>query len=77
MEKAIIIKKVSSMKDGIAAEYAFLEEKLGTRGISWKPLGQYLVPSRNKYYDLIMIEMMNTKEIKYFWFDITKFFGRL
>ena len=39
------------MKEGIAAEYAYLENELGQRGLEWKPIGQYLLPSSNKYFD--------------------------
>lgn len=76
VEKAIIIKKAITMKEGIAAEYAYLEKELGQRGVDWQPLGQYLIPNSSKYYDVIKVKSINTSEIKYFWFDITKFFGK-
>lgn len=76
VEKAIVIKKATSTKEGIAAEYAYLEKKLGQRGVDWKPLGQYLLPNSSKYYDVIKVKIINTSEIEYFWFDITKFFGK-
>jgi len=76
IEKAIIIKKATSMKEGIAAEYAYLEKALGQRGAGWKPLRQYLLPISNRYYDVIEVENINTSEIKYYWFDITKYFGK-
>jgi hypothetical protein len=76
VEKAIIIKKAANLKEGIAAEYSYLERELGQRGIIWKPLGQYLHPVANKRYDIIKVKIINTNEIKYFCFDITKFFGK-
>jgi hypothetical protein len=76
VEKAIIIKKASNMSKGIAAEYAYLEKVLGQRGVAWKPLGQYLLPDFNRHFDIIKVNIINTNEIKYFYFDITKFFGR-
>ena len=74
-EKAIII-KATTMKEGIAAEYAYLEKELGQRGVTWKPLGQYLLPDSGKYYDVVKVNIINTSEIRYFWIDITKFFGK-
>lgn len=76
VEKAIIIKKANNLKEGVAAEYAYLEKQLGQRGIEWKPLGQYLHPVSNKHYDIIKVKIINTNEIKHFCFDITKFFGK-
>jgi hypothetical protein len=74
--KAIIIKRSPTLEEGIAAEYAYLEKKLGQRGIDWKPLGQYLHPDYNKRYDIIKVNIIETNEIKHFWFDITNFFGK-
>lgn len=76
VEKAIIIKKAANLKEGIAAEYSYLEKELGQRGIDWKPLGQYLHPVSSKRYDIIKVKIIKTNEIKYFCFDITKFFGK-
>lgn len=76
LEKPILINKATNMKEGIAAEYAYIEKELGHRGINWQPLGQYLLPVSSRYYDVIKVENLNTNEIKYFWFDTTKFFGK-
>jgi len=76
VKKAIIIKKSTTLIEGITAEYAYLEKELGQRGIDWKPLGQYLNPDYSKCYDIIKVNIIDTNEIKYFWFDITGFFGK-
>jgi hypothetical protein len=76
IKKAIIIKKATTLKEGIAAEYAYLAKELGRRGIDWKPLGQYLHPFSSKRYDIIKVKIINTNKIRYFCFDITKFFGK-
>jgi len=91
VKKAIIIKKAATLKEGIAAEYAYLGKKLGQRGIDWKPLGQYLHPifriktvygnpdyalTAHLYYDIIKVKIIDTNEIKYFCFDITEVFGK-
>ena len=80
------------MKEGIAAEYAYLGKKLGQRGVDWKPLVQYLHPifriktvivlgnpkytHADLYYDIIKVKIIDTNEIKYFCFDITEVFGK-
>ena len=91
VKNAIIIKKTITLKEGIAAEYAYLGKKLGQRGIDWKPLGQYLHPifrirtiygfpdyaqTAHLYYDIIKVKIIDTNEIKYFCFDITDVFGK-
>jgi hypothetical protein len=76
VRNAIIIKKAGTLKEGIAAEYAFLEKKLGSRGTDWKPLGQYLLPVFSNRYDIIKVKISASNEIKYFCFDITRFFGK-
>jgi hypothetical protein len=77
VERAIIIKKATTLKEGIAAEYAYLEGKLGQRGIDWKPLGQYFHPFLDKSYDILIVKITNTNKTTYYCFDITNFFGKL
>jgi len=92
VNKAIIIKRATTLKEGIAAEYAYLGKKLGQRGVDWKPLGQYLhpifrigriygnpdyaQPAPPLFYDIIRVKIIDTNEIKYFCFDITEVFGK-
>jgi len=73
---AVTIKRAPSLQEGISAEYVFLERKLGQRGVDWKPLGQYLHPANGKYYDIIIVNLIKTNETKFFWFNITDFFGK-
>jgi hypothetical protein len=76
VREAIIIKKATTLKECIAAEYAYLEKKIGQRGIDWKPLGQYLHHDFSKRYDIIKIKIIDTDEIRYFCFNITGVFGK-
>ena len=91
VKNAIIIKKATTLKEGIAAEYAYIGKKHGQRGVDWKPLGQYLHPvfriktvfgnsdytqTAHLYYDIIKIKIIGTNEIKYFCFEITEVFGK-
>ncbi len=76
LKKAIMTKGISTMTEGIASEYAYLVKELGQRGINWKPIGQYLLPDYKKYFDVIKVKIINTSEIRYFYFDITNYFGQ-
>ena len=76
-EKPIKIKRARSIKESIAAQYAFVEKELGKRGIIWKPIRQYFLYSSKKYYDVIEVEIIKTDEKRYFWFDLNNIFGKL
>ena len=76
VRKAIINKGATTLKEGIGAEYAYLEKELGQRGIDWKPIEQYLHPDYRKMYDIIKVNIIGTNETKFFCFDITEFFGK-
>jgi len=73
--KSIIIKKATTLKEGIGAEYAYIEKELGQRGVDWKPIEQYLHPDYKKIYDIIKVNIIGTNETKFFCFEITEFFG--
>jgi hypothetical protein len=76
VQKAIIIKKATTLREGIGAEYAYIEKELGQRGVDWKPIEQYLHPVYRKMYDIIKVNIIGTNEIKFFCFEITGFFGK-
>jgi len=76
MEKAIVILNAKNSRDGIVAEYQYIEKKLGEKFIYWKPLGQALLHKNGKNYDVINVQITaNGKELAYY-FDITDFFGK-
>lgn len=75
-KKAAVIKNARSLKEGIAAEYAFIEKILGKRGVNWKPLGQYFFGSGSKFYDFIEVNITESNEKKYYLFEISDFFGK-
>jgi len=75
VQRAIIIKKAITLKEGIGAEYAYIEKELGQRRVDWEPIEQYLHPDYRKMYDIIKVNIIGTNETKFFCFDITDFFG--
>jgi hypothetical protein len=76
VQKAIIIKNASTLKEGVGAEYAYIEKLIGERGVKWKPSRQYLHPDGRKIYDVLEVNVTGSNEARFFCFDITHFFGK-
>jgi len=74
-EDAIVIKGAKDSEEGIGAEYEYLVEKFGIPKIGWKFIRQSLIPAEDKYFDKLIIEVSNGKEVEIY-FDITEFFGK-
>jgi hypothetical protein len=75
METAVVIQGATGSRDGIAAEYAYLEKQFGQRNVDWKLKRQSLRHHQGKHYDLmeIILKDGSPKEIL---FDITGFFEK-
>jgi hypothetical protein len=74
-ETAIVIQGVPSHSAGIRAEYEYLEQKYGIRGVDWKLAHQALLNKDERMYDRICIRLSDgTERIVYF--NIDDFFGR-
>ena len=71
-ENAIVIKNVTTTRDGIAAEYAYIEKKHGNE---WKLLKQALLTQNGRRYDVLTIQNMSDNATITYFFDITEFFG--
>ncbi len=76
LEKAIIIKHAENEFHGILAEYAYLEKKYGKRGVVWQSNQQSLSEHERRKYDILKIELLSSKEILTYYFDITNFYGK-
>ena len=59
---------------GVSSEYDYLENILGEQNVVWRLQEQMLMISKNKYYDVLNIELRNGEQRSY-WFDITSFYG--
>ncbi len=75
-ETAIVIKNAKTTKDGIAAEYAYIEKKHGQKFEEWNPIGQSLNVQNGKRYDVIAIQIISENTTVKYYFDITEFFGK-
>lgn len=68
---AVVVKGVSNLKDGLAAEYHYISSLHGKRGDDWFLLGQTLIHEHNKLVDVIEIELKNSADRRIFFFDAT------
>ncbi len=75
-KNAIVIDGARSGREGVPAEYIFISKKHGNRERDWKLHGQSLLGEKGKSVDFIEIEILETKNIVGYYFDITDFFGR-
>ena len=72
-EKAVIIKAKNS-RVGISAEYKYLEQKYGKRGIDWQFIQQALSYKNKKPFDVLTIKYKEKEFSVYF--EISSFFGK-
>lgn len=75
IEDAIIITDVKDHFEGIEAEYLFIEDKFGKRGVGWKLVRQELLNENQQVFDRIKIQLSNKTEINLI-FNLTAFFGK-
>lgn len=71
----VIIKGAKNHLDGIAAEYIYLNSHFKTPDVDWKLIKQNTLRYRDKFIDLIEIELADGTK-KNIYFDITNFFGK-
>ena len=72
-EKAIIVKAKNST-DGIGAEYKYLDQKYGRRGVDWQMIQQSLSYKNNKPFDVLKIKYKG--KVLNIYFEISSFFGK-
>jgi hypothetical protein len=74
-EPEAIVISLASSKNGIAAEYAYIEAKYGHENVGWTFERKYLVENNEKYFDVFYLKL-SSGEQQIIYFDITSFFGR-
>lgn len=75
VEDAIVIDGVTHHFEGVRAEYQYLSDKFGRRGIDWDLEKQAVFHKNDRYYDQLSIKLADgTKKV--FFFDVTAFFGK-
>ena len=73
MKNAIVIKNAKNSRDGVAAEYAYIEKM---HGEDWERRMQALNAQKGRIYDVITIRIKSDNTTKTYYFDITEFFGK-
>jgi hypothetical protein len=76
VENAIVIKNATTERDGIAAEYAYIEKKREEKFKDWKPIQQATNVLNGKHYDAVSIQIISDNTTEKFIFDITNFYGK-
>jgi hypothetical protein len=71
-DKPIIILGPSNEREGVDAEFNYIERKYGDFEIG----SQTFVDDGNKKYDIINIGYALNEKKKELWFDITDFYGK-
>lgn len=61
--------------DGVAVEYAYIEQRFGSEGIGHEFVEQHLMQDGGRTFDVITIQLPNGERMDIH-FDITGFFGR-
>jgi hypothetical protein len=74
MEKAIVILGAQGERDGVAAEYGYIEQLYGPRGAAWQMNQQSLLEKNGHSFDELEIDHAGKSES--FFFDITDYFGK-
>ena len=75
IKDSIIISDVEDSHEGINAEYRYIEKKFGEKGLDWNLVKQILLSEEGEFYDQIIIQLKDGKNINIY-FNITEFFGK-
>lgn len=75
IEDAIIITDVNDHFEGIDAEYLYIEDNFGKRGVGWKLVKQELLNENQQVFDRITIQLTDQTVISRY-FNLTAFFGK-
>jgi hypothetical protein len=73
---AVIILGARDKTEGVAAEYKYISDKYGRRGVEWLLVGQTVIREKNKIVDVIEIELNNSSERRIYYFDVGDFLGK-
>ena len=73
-EQAIIILGAKGEREGVDAEYRYLEILYGPQGRTWKMVKQSLLAHNKRHFDAVEIDLGGRTQT--FYFDITDYFGK-
>jgi hypothetical protein len=73
VDHAVAIRGARGEADGVAAEYWYVGQLLGVRGVDWRVGMQALLEKNGHDYDMLEVASRGAK--RRFFFDISDFFG--
>jgi hypothetical protein len=74
--KTAVVINAKSTLEGVPAEYDYLTSIHGKQDGGWRLESQKTIEQNGRHYDVLNIKLRNGELISYY-FDITKFYGRL
>ncbi len=74
IEDAVIINATSSLV-GIPAEYHYISSECGRRKVDWTLNLQEHIEKNGRHYDVLTV-VLKSGEVRKYYFDITKFYGK-
>ena len=75
-DNAVKILGAKNHIEGIKMEYTYLNMLLGPKGAKWTLVKQSLVKSGGHKFDVMQVKVMDTGQVKTWWFDLDDFFGK-
>jgi hypothetical protein len=75
-ELAVVLRGARGAMRGIPAEYRYLTQRLGQRGVDWQLVEQRLFEVDGKHYDHFRLALKDGREVEVY-FDISEFYGRV
>ena len=73
---AVVVNGATNQREGLAAEYRYISDIHGRRGLDWFLVGQTVISDRNKVVDVVEIQLNNPADRKVIYFDATSFLMR-
>ncbi|MBD3391850.1 MAG: hypothetical protein GF418_07320 [Chitinivibrionales bacterium] len=70
-EDAVVIIGAEDLKQGVAAEYDFISQLHGRKNKDWRVKAQSQSREGGKIYDIIEMEILESGETHYYYFDIS------
>jgi hypothetical protein len=70
-----VISGAANSMEGISAEYQYLSDNYGKKGVDWNLQLQSLAQDKGKSYDVMMIELKDGTELSVY-FEKSEFFGK-
>lgn len=75
IERAVLIRGAANHMAGVAAEYQYLDERFGERGVDWNLETQVRLEVGDRSYDELHVKLSDGTKQKII-FDVSEFLGK-